>query len=292
VVNVCICIPTLNAGNTWGEFVRVLKAQTLRPSEILVLDSSSTDGTADLAKQDGWRVVTISRSEFRHGGTRQHAAELATGADVLVYLTQDSILVDVNALARLTAAFEDPSIGAAYGRQLPRPGANPIEAHARLFNYPPVSAVRSLENTAIIGFKAIFFSNSFGAYRRIALEQAGGFPRESNFGEDTVVAARLLQGGWRIAYVAEAQAYHSHAHSFREEFQRYYRIGQLHRNESWLLRDFGKASGEGRRFAMSEMQYLSRHAPWLIPEAMLRTGLKYLGYKRGRVGIGRQLTGQ
>ena len=281
-MNVCLCIPTLNAGNIWGEFVYALQTQTLQPSEILVLDSSSTDGTPELARRDSCRVVTIPHAEFRHGGTRQHAAELASGADVLVYLTQDSILADANALARLTAVFEDASVGAAYGRQLPRPGANPIEAHARLFNYPPVSAIRSLESTAAIGFKAIFFSNSFGAYRRTALEQAGGFPRESNFGEDTVMAARLLQSGWRIAYIAEAQVYHSHAYSYREEFRRYHRIGQLHVNEPWLLRDFGKASGEGRKFAMSEIQYLSRHAPWLIPEAMLRTGLKYLGYRSGR----------
>lgn len=277
-----ICIPTLNASCIWEELWTSLQAQTLQSTEVLVLDSSSTDSTAELAKGAGCRVVTIPREEFRHGGTRQHAAELASGADVLVYLTQDAILADANALGRLVAAFEDASVGAAYGRQLPRPGANPIEAHARLFNYPPVSAVRSLESKAALGFKAIFFSNSFGAYRRTALEQAGGFPRESNFGEDTVVVARLLQSGWRIAYVAEAQAYHSHAYSCSEEFRRYYRIGQLHGSETWLLRDFGNASGEGRRFAMSEIQYLSRCAPWLIPEAMLRTGLKYLGYKRGR----------
>jgi rhamnosyltransferase len=281
-MTITVSVPTLNAEKTWPAFFRMLSSQRRLPSEVLVLDSSSTDGTADLARRDGCRVVTIPRAEFRHGGTRQIAAELALGSEILVYLTQDSILADENALTRLAAAFEDASVGAAYGRQLPRSCANAIEAHARLFNYPPVSSIRSLGSTNSLGFKAIFFSNSFGAYRRTALKQAGGFPKESNFGEDTVVAARLLQNGWRIAYVAEAQAYHSHAHSYREEFQRYYRIGRLHRSEPWLLRDFGKASGEGLRFAISEIQYLSKHAPWLIPEAMLRTSLKYLGYKRGR----------
>jgi rhamnosyltransferase len=207
---------------------------------------------------------------------------MAAAAEFFVYLTQDSILADANALARLTAAFEDPTVGAAYGRQLPRLDANPIEAHARLFNYPPVSATRSLDDQAQLGFRSIFFSNSFGAYRRTALQQAGGFPRELNFGEDTVVAARLLQSGWRIAYVSDAQAYHSHAYSCRQEFRRYFEIGRLHGNESWLLRDFGNASGEGRKFVRSEIQYLCRRAPWLIPEALLRTGLKYLGYQRGR----------
>jgi rhamnosyltransferase len=281
-MKITVSVPTLNAEKTWPAFFRMLSSQRLVPSEVLVLDSSSTDGTADAARRDGCQVFTIPRAEFRHGGTRQLAAELSSGSEILVYLTQDSILADASALASLVAAFDDPSVGAAYGRQLPRLDANPIEAHARLFNYPPVSAIRSLDSKNALGFKAIFFSNSFGAYRRTALEHSGGFPRKSNFGEDTVVAANLLKNGWRIAYVAEAQAYHSHAHSFREEFLRYYKIGRLHRGEPWLLRDFGKASGEGSRFAISEIQYLSKHAPRLIPEAMLRTSLKYFGYTLGR----------
>ncbi len=281
-VKVIVCIPTLNASRLWSEFWASLEVQTLRPSEVIVLDSASTDNTVELARKNGCRVVGISRAEFRHGGTRQQAAELAGDADVIIYLTQDAILADANALARLVAAFDDPSVGAAYGRQLPRLGAKPIEAHARLFNYPPVSATRSLENADALGFKAIFFSNSFGAYRKIALEKVGGFPRESNFGEDTVVAARLLQSGWRIAYVADALALHSHAYSYVDEFKRYYTIGQLHGSEPWLVRDFGKLSGEGRQFAASEIRYLVRRAPWLIPDAIFRTGLKYLAYRCGR----------
>lgn len=265
----------------WDEFMRSLRAQTLLPLEVFVLDSSSTDDTADLARRDGCRVVTVPREEFRHGGTRQRAAELAADADILVYLTQDSILANPNALVNLIAAFGDPTVGAAYGRQLPRPGSSPIEAHARLFNYPPVSSVRSVDSVAKLGFKAIFFSNSFGAYRRTALLEVGGFPTELNFGEDTVVAARLLQTGWKIAYCAEAQAYHSHNYSLREEFRRYRDIGRLHASEPELLRDFGAATGEGRRFVFSEIRYLLQEAPWLIPEAGLRTALKYAGYRGG-----------
>jgi rhamnosyltransferase len=70
---------------------------------------------------------------------------------------------------------------------------------------------QSLESATPMGLQNICFSNFFAAYRRTALEQAGGFSRESNFGEDTVVAARLLQSGWSIANLAQAQVYHSHA---------------------------------------------------------------------------------
>ena len=281
-----VVVPTLNAAGLWCEFQEGLRRQRLEPQQVLIVDSSSTDGTRELAQSAGYRVLSIARSEFDHGGTRQAAADLLQTANILVYLTQDAILANEDAIVQLSRPFEDPSIGAAFGRQLPRVGAGPIEAHARNFNYPAESRVRSLADRDTVGFKAIFFSNSFGAYRRTALEQVGGFPTGSNFGEDTVVAARLLKNGWRIAYVAEARAYHSHAHGFRDEFERYCRIGRLHGSESWLLRDYGRASGEGRRFAVSEIQYLFRHAPWLIPESVLRTGLKYLGYRRGRASAG------
>jgi rhamnosyltransferase len=282
LASIAVIIPTLNGASWWDKLVQAIRAQGLAPRQVLVVDSQSEDGTVEAARDCGFLVEQIGRTSFNHGGTRQWALQFFPRAQIVVYLTQDTILASEDALSILLRAFDDPLVAATYGRQLPRPGANPIEAHARLFNYPSVSTIRSLEDRATMGFKAIFFSNSFGAYRRTALQQVGGFPRELNFGEDTVVAARLLQNGWRIAYVAEAQAYHSHAYSCREEFRRYYEIGRLHGSEPWLLRDFGKTSGEGRRFVMSETQYLFRHAPWLIPEAILRTGLKYLGYKSGR----------
>ena len=191
-------------------------------------------------------------------------------------------------LAALLSPFEDAGVGAVYGRQLPRKGAGPIETHARIFNYPSVSEVRTKENSRQLGFKAIFFSNSFGAYRREALEAVGGFPVDANFGEDTIVAGRLLLAGWKIAYAADAEVYHSHAHSLGEEYRRYVQIGDLHAHHHWMIREFGKTSGEGMRFVVSELAYLAHAAPYLMPGALLRTAGKFLGYRRGRRRIWRE----
>jgi rhamnosyltransferase len=276
-----VCIPTLNAREVWRDFAFALKEQTAEPWEVIVIDSESEDGTAELAAQDGFRVVEIARRDFRHGGTRQLAAEMAAGSDVLVYLTQDALLAGRDALSVLLRAFEDPEVGAAYGRQLPRKEAGPIEAHARLFNYPPMSTVRSASSIQALGLKTIFFSDSFGAYRRSALQAAGGFPLDANFGEDTVVAGRLVLKGWKIAYVAEAEVFHSHEHSLRQEFDRYRLIGELHAEHSWMLDRFGGASGEGFRYLRSKLRFLAHSAPYLIPSAVVRDACKYLGYKMG-----------
>jgi rhamnosyltransferase len=250
---------------------------------VIIVDSSSSDGTADLARAAGFQVHSISRSEFSHGGTRQLAAELLPKAELLVFLTQDAILADTGALKALLAPFSDPQVAAVFGRQLPRPEAGPIEAHARLFNYPAQPSMRTLESRETLGFKAIFLSNSFAAYRREALLSVGGFPTNVIFGEDTITAARFLLAGRKIAYVAEAKVYHSHSYTWRQDFKRYFDIGALHSRENWLLEEFGQTSGEGRRFVISELGYLWGRSWWLIPSALVRTALKLFGYRLGRL---------
>jgi len=236
-----------------------------------------------LARLAGFRVMSIDRKSFNHGGTRQMAAELLHESEILVFLTQDAVLAGSEAISTLIRVFDDPTVGVAYGRQLPRPGAGAIEAHARLFNYPAVSNVRDLNSREEMGFKSIFISNSFSAYRRSALMAVGGFRSGVILSEDTIVAANMLLNGWRIAYVSEGQVYHSHSYTWAQEFKRYFDIGVLHSREEWLLTRFGRANGEGRRFVASELSYLRRNAIMQIPSAIIRTGLKLLAYRLGRM---------
>lgn len=278
-----LCIPTINARQQWPAFWAALQAQTICPKEVIVVDSSSTDGTEELARASGARVIRIKRSEFRHGGTRQLAAELSGDVDFLLYMTQDAVLAKSDSIARLLTRFDDPHIAAAYGRQLPRTGADAIEAHARFFNYPDRSVSRSLVDAPVVGFKSIFFSNVFGAYRRTALIRVGGFPLEAQFGEDTQTVARMLLAGSKVAYAADAPVFHSHALSLFQEFRRHLDIGRMHASQPWLEQTFGGTHGEGLRFVRSELRYLAQNAPYLWPIALTRTAAKLMGYKCGKV---------
>jgi rhamnosyltransferase len=279
---VAVIIPTYNAARYWDALSAGIRAQSFTPERLIVIDSSSVDGTADFARRDGFTVVEISPKDFNHGATRQMGAELAEGADILVYLTQDAAPYGADAFQNLLRAFDDAKIGAAYGRQLPRENANPIEAHSRYFSYPAASGVRTWESRQSTGFKSIFFSNAFGAYRRSALMSVGGFSPDVIFGEDTLVVARMHRAGWKTAYVADAMVRHSHGYTIAEEFRRYFDVGVLHARENWLVDQFGSASGEGRRFVVSEMKHLMKKHPHLVPSAVARTFAKYLGYKIGR----------
>ena len=282
-MNTQICIPTLNAAGVWNDLASSVKQQDCRIDAVLIIDSESDDETARLAQVAGFRVRSIHRCEFDHGRTRQMATKMLTDADILVFLTQDVILTGPQVISNLTAAFNDPRVAIAYGRQLPRRRAGSIEAHARLFNYPATSEVREFHDKERLGFKTIFVSNSFAAYRRAALIEVGGFPDSTIFGEDTITAARLLIAGYKIAYVADATVYHSHAQSWTQEFKRYFDIGVLHSREHWLLQSFGGAGGAGVRFLVSELKYLWHEDKRKVPDAVVRTALKYAGYRLGRM---------
>lgn len=278
-----VIVPTLNPGVSWCGWLGAFSVQTLKPKEALVIDSGSPEAEIDKALEYGFRIIRIPKSEFNHGGTRQRAVDLIQGVcDVVVFLTQDAILFDEFAIENLITAFQDPKVSAAYGRQIPRNNSGVFGAHARCFNYGSESTIRALSSVQEMGFKTCFISNSFAAYRVNDLLEVGGFQSDLILGEDACVAARLVLADKKIAYVAEACVYHSHDYTTLEEFRRYFDIGVFHSQRVCLIEQFGEATGEGKKFVLSEFRYLAQRAPHLIPLAFLRTFMKLMGYRLGR----------
>jgi rhamnosyltransferase len=277
-----IVVPTLNPGGAVRDFVETLRVQSAPPSLLLVVDSSSSDGSADTFRAAGATILTIPRTDFDHGGTRQLAVDYLRDVPIVVFLTQDAIPADEHAFERLVSAFDDETVAAAYGRQLPREDAGVADTHARLFNYPAESFVKSLADAARLGIKTPFLSNSFAAYRVSALREVGGFPRRTLFGEDMYVAAKLLLAGHRIAYVADATVWHSHSYSLGAEFRRYFDIGAFHARNPWIMEAFGTAGREGLSYVRSELRYARKRAPAAMPGLLLRDVLKLLGMQLGK----------
>jgi len=80
--------------------MRAVKSQGLGSVHTVILDSSSSDATPDLARAAGAEVVTIPRAEFDHGGTRQLAVDRIGDVPVVLFLTQDAIPADSHAFER------------------------------------------------------------------------------------------------------------------------------------------------------------------------------------------------
>ncbi|RMD73831.1 MAG: glycosyltransferase [Lentisphaerae bacterium] len=281
-MEIALGIPTLNAGASWQDTLIKYGKQSLQPQRKLILDSGSKDATVKLAQEAGFDVVTIEPREFCHGHARNVILDHLASADILILATQDAVPADEYTLERLVTAFSREDVAAAYARQLPAADADPFATHARLFNYPAESCVKTKADIPRLGLKTVFLSNSFAGYRVRDLKAVGGFSDKLSFGEDMYVAAKLVQNGNSIAYVAESRVYHSHNYSTLQELRRYCDIGMFHAQESWIAQTFGGASGEGRRFVLSKSRYLLRHAPLWLPLAPLRHMAKWGGFWLGK----------
>lgn len=282
LARIAVILPTWNSERYFDSFPEPLLSQGIRPDQVLVVDSESKDNTVARARSFGFQVHEIPRCEFNHGGTRALASTLVPWAEILVYTTPDAIMATPDTIVRLVKVFEDPEIGAAYGRQFPHRNADAFARHACAFNYPDRSLVRTYETKKELGFKTIFLSDNLGAYRRTALEAVGNFPRKVISLEDTYAAAKMMMHGWKTAYVADAAVYHSHNLTLVQLFRRYFDTGVLHEREAWMRAEYGEPSGEGMRFVRSEIAWAAKENPLLIPMIFLRTAAKYLGYRAGR----------
>ncbi len=263
---------------------------------VLVVNSSSQDGTVELAEALGAETLVIPRREFNHGTTRELARRhLAT--DIVVMMTPDAYLRDDAALDRLVEPVLAGDAALAYGRQVPRAGAGFFETFLRSFNYPPSSHVRSAEDAHQFGAYLTFCSNAFAAYRNDALDEIGGF-RPVLAHEDAVAAAMLLRNGHRIAYVAEAVVEHSHRYSLRSDFTRYFDAGRAREEFHDTLAVGGSHAGLGMRYVSTLVRELSRSRPWLLPYGAAHVAVKAAGYWLGSRSLSapdwlsRRLSGQ
>ncbi len=283
-LSVLVVVPVYNGGRLWHEAASAL-ARARDSSEqnvrVKVVDSTSVDDSASVARANGFHVSTISSADFDHGGTR-NAAVHNESADVYVFLTQDAVLERPDALDALLVAFADKEVAVAYGRQLAHHDANPIAAHARHFNYGAHNYVAGMADRNRLGIKTVFASNSFAAYRASAFKALGGFPEQNILSEDMYLAARAVKGGWKVAYVASACVRHSHNYTPLEEFRRYFDIGVFQADHPWIRETFGAAEGEGMRFVKSEIRALLARSPLWLPRAFLHNALKMLGYRIGQ----------
>jgi rhamnosyltransferase len=281
-MKIAILIPTFNASDDWVKLLESVNNQDVTFYKKIIVDSGSKDKTTNLARLYRFDVISINKSEFNHGATRQLLANSATDTDICIFLTQDAILASPDSIANLVKAFDDPEVGMAYGRQLPHKNAGALETHARLFNYPAVSEELSIVDVKRIGFKVFFCSNSFSAYRKSALEAVGGFPSDSIMGEDAIVAAKMLMAGYKKAYVADATVYHSHSYTLTEEFKRYFDTRVFHEQNKWLIEKYGKPTGEGIKFIKSELKHVIMNDLKSLLKSVASLGAKWMGYKSGK----------
>jgi rhamnosyltransferase len=272
-----------------------LHRSPLQP-RVLVVNSSSDDGTVELAQALGAETLIVARSAFNHGLTRE-LARRRLGTEIVVMLSPDAYPVQDDFVERLTEPLRRGRAAVAYGRQVAGAGAGFLERAGRAFNYPQLSHVRGAAEWPEHGSYLRFCSNACAAWSNAALDAIGGF-KPTLVSEETIAVAELLARGERIAYVAEAVVEHAHAHDLAGAFRRQFDIGYSRRIYDWLLLAGEGDEPRGRRFAATVLRQAGREAPRELPRLTALLAASWLGYRVGLAGhrlprgLARRLSGQ
>jgi len=281
---ISVVIPVKDGGL---DLVRCLEAIALQQVdeevEVVVVDSGSTDGSAERARGLGARVHEILAEEFTHGGARNLGAELARG-DVIVFTSQDAYAVDERWLAALVAPLrDDTAVAGVYGRQLPHQQAIPSERYFLDFLYGPEPRRQRLTDPDRLSFEATLFSNVNSAISRTVLER---YPLAADviMSEDQEWSRRVLLAGLEIVYEPNARVRHSHAYTVAGAFRRFFDSG-VSADRAYVseARSSRVALREASfRYALGEVSWLWRtgHRRWL-PYAAVYESAKFAGLQLG-----------
>ena len=226
-----VCIPTYNGGATLLRLLDVVRSQIAPwPFEIIVVDSSSTDGTAkEMQAMPDLVFHSIPQKEFGHGKTRNLCAQYARG-DAIAFLTQDALPADTSWLFNLVSVLMHfPRAAGAFGRHIAHISADKFTTRDLRLHFSgmldhPIALSRDTDPDRYASGDPAwrkllhFFSDNNSCLLRRAWEQIP-YP-DIEYGEDQVWADRIIAAGWEKVYVPTAVVRHSHDYTPAETRQR------------------------------------------------------------------------
>lgn len=282
MIKIDVVCPLYHAEKHLDGFLARLRAQ--KDVEIVrgvfPLTDDGSDLTAVKARlaAEGFTYFTVTPEEFSHSLTRERAIRDYCVSGTVLMLSQDVVLEGDNAVATLAGALGE-GVAYAFGRQIVR--RKTIEYYVRRKNYGEASFTVSAEDIPRMGLTAFFASDAFAVYDRTVFLALGGYdgiPMMMN--EDMYYAKKLLEAGYRKAYVAQAVVEHSHHFTIKQLYRRYYATGVWFREHP----EFSgyKTTDTGMKLALSVLGQALKHfnLPVLL-RFLPDMAARYLGMKRG-----------
>ncbi len=199
-IEASIIIRTLNEARYLPLLLEAVNAQRSEfRSEVIVVDSGSTDGTLEIANAYGCRIMNITKEEFSFGKSLNLGCSAAIGK-YLVIISGHCVPCHGSWLQRLVSPLAEGVVAYAYGRQIGGPETHWSEHRIFAKYFPDQSAVPQ---------KGIYCNNANSALLRSAWDRYR-FDEDLTGLEDIHLAQRLIADGGKLGYVAEAGVIHYH----------------------------------------------------------------------------------
>lgn len=208
-----LVIRSKNDADVVYQTLKGVQSQTIQPTECIIADCQSTDGTRDIIAESGYPVLNIPPEDYFPGKVLNQAIEKLS-SDIVIFLNSDAVPLNPYLFEKLLAPFNDPDVYGAYGRQLPRPDACSWVIRDYLVAFPPDQAPSWMN-----------LSLSCAAIRRKAWK-LHPFYTKAWGSEDYEWGKWAKDQGHRIEYVPDSLVMHSHNYTFRQLYGRRFIEGE------------------------------------------------------------------
>jgi glycosyltransferase involved in cell wall biosynthesis len=230
---VSVVIPTMNAGLDFEVVIKKIVCQKGVPSlEVIIADSGSIDQTVDIAEQYGVKVIRIKKEEFSHSKTRNQAAKLATGK-YLIFTVQDAYMMSEYTVYDLVNLLKTSRAAAGSGRQVPRADADlfaswQISEFVNMISPDQKNMVVAVNKKTFVKLplekqRALCtIDDVLSIYETETFRTMGGYDESLGYGEDLEMGKRLIENGYKIAFLFSNGVIHSHSRPAAYVLKRYY----------------------------------------------------------------------
>lgn len=176
-----------------------LRTQCEPPTEVILVDDSSDDGSQELASAEGAIVIKYDLARFNYSRALNLGVRAANCSFVLL-LSAHCPLINPSSVSFLLDEFHDPEVAGAFGRQLPTINSSAVDTRDLLTVFP---------RERIVYHTYPFFHNAFSLIRKADWE-ATPFDESVNGIEDRIWASAKARMGKKIVYQPSATCFHEH----------------------------------------------------------------------------------
>jgi GT2 family glycosyltransferase len=249
-----------------------LLAQTRPPEQIIVVDSSTSQDTAEVVRAR-FPMVRYEVCPSGRGATataRNISYELATG-DILAFVDDDAF-AEPDWLEKLLPAYDDRTVGGVGGRQIRHQPGELVEGLDAIGLVRPDGTLTG--NFAADPGRDVAVDHLLGAnmsFRRSVLKQMGGI-RDGYAGtcirEETDLCLRVVHAGYRLVYTPDAVVEHVAApYAKGERFDLRYAYWDQKNHLILLIRNYGTTAPIVRTYLRTSMRVAAKD----FSERMART---------------------
>lgn len=191
-----------NIENIWGE---ILLQRHSGDVELVVVDTESNDGTAEIARRNGATVVSIAQADFTYPKALNMGFEAASYNTV--FMTVGHANLSNPFLLRAATRHIASDIAGGAGSALVN--ANASRTERLTYTLSVLSQLRSLQYSKKAGMGALQATGAVVA--REAWRELGGFDeRFAAGGEDADMARRIIEAGYKIVRDPALSTHHTH----------------------------------------------------------------------------------